>query len=302
MKTENKIIIILGPTASGKSELAVKIAQHFKGEIISADSRQVFKGMEINSGAVKVNKGRYKNIPHYLISFLDPEKDFNVSNFQEATQKLIKTIIQKNKLPIICGGSLFWIDALIKNRSFPAVKPNPVLRKKLSLKTTSELFQQLQKLDPQRAQNIDRHNKMRLIRALEIIEQLGKVPPLAASSPNPHIKYLLISPYKDWNTLQKRIRQNVKKRLQQEMIEEIEKLHYQRNISWEKIEKLGLSFRLIPQFLRKEIKTKKELEEKIYLAEKNYAKRQLTWMKKIKNINYVSNTQEAQKIITDFLA
>ncbi len=281
-KKKNKIIVILGPTASGKSSLAVEIASHFQGEIISADSRQIYRHTEINTGAVPINKDPYKNIPHHLISFLSLNKNFNVVDFQKKTTELIPRIFKKNKLPIICGGSIFWIYALIKGQQFPQVQPNFHLRKQLEQKTASQLFQKLKKRNPQQAHRIGPHNKIRLIRALEIINSLGDIPPLQYNPP-PY-DFIFLYPYYNWEELKKRIKKNVEIRWKQNMIEEIKRLN-EKGYTWKQIERLGLSFYLISQFLKKEPNTDenlKKLKEKIYLAEKNYAKRQLTWIKKFK--------------------
>ncbi|MEK7634419.1 MAG: tRNA (adenosine(37)-N6)-dimethylallyltransferase MiaA, partial [Patescibacteria group bacterium] len=161
-----KIIVILGPTSSGKSKLAIKIAKKYDGEIISADSRQVYKKLNIGSG--KITKKEMEGIPHYLLDVTSPKRTFTVNQYQKLAKKALKKIIKKGKLPIICGGTGLYIDTLIYDYQLPQVPPQPKLRKQLEKKSTEELFGQLQKLDSRRAQNIDKHNRRRLIRALEI--------------------------------------------------------------------------------------------------------------------------------------
>ncbi|HHE45883.1 MAG TPA: tRNA (adenosine(37)-N6)-dimethylallyltransferase MiaA [Candidatus Moranbacteria bacterium] len=323
MPKSNKIIVILGPTASGKSEIAIKLAKKFNGEIISADSRQIYKHMEINTGAVplerKENKGSTlafsQNIPHYLISFLEPDKKYNVVNFKEAAQKIISDILKRKKLPIICGGTGFWIKALIDDITFPEVKPNWKLRKKLASESAPTLFAQLQKKDPRRAASIDAKNKVRLIRALEICQKLGKVPLLkkvplnnlakTTSSLVAKYSFLQIGIQQKKENLNQKIKLNVQEKFKNGMIEEVKKLHSVSNekpLSWKKIQSFGLSFNLIPQYLSGKINSKKELLEKIYQAEKNYAKRQMTWFKKDSRIKWLENYTEIEKTVNQFLS
>ena len=191
---KNKIIVILGPTSSGKSEVAIKLAQKFNGEIISADSRQVYRGMDIGTGKVepdlsgeipqKFSSGKFYaespymsgGIAHYLIDIANPKTEYNAANFKNDANKIIEDILKRKKLPIICGGTGFWIKAIVDNVNFPKVKPDKELRKILEKKNAEELFKTLRELDSERANNIDAKNKVRLIRAIEICKAIGKVP------------------------------------------------------------------------------------------------------------------------------
>src|SRR3989344_1677449 len=170
-----KIIVILGQTASGKSELAVKLAKKINGEIISADSRQVYKGLNIGSG--KITKKEMRGIRHHLLDVTNPKRTFTVSQYQKLAKKAIQKILNKGKTPIICGGTGLYIDALIYDYYLPEVAPQLKLRKKLEKLSTEELFKKLQKLDFHRAKNIDKNNRRRLIRALEIVLITGKTVP-----------------------------------------------------------------------------------------------------------------------------
>jgi len=170
-----KIIVIVGPTASGKSKLAIELAKKLNGEIISADSRQVYKGLDIGSG--KISKKEMRGVPHYLLDVASPKIIFTASQYQKLAKRALRKILAKNKIPIICGGTGFYIDSLLYGYRLPPVPPQPKLRKQLEKKSAEELFSRLKKLDPRRARNIDRHNKRRLIRALEIILTTGKIVP-----------------------------------------------------------------------------------------------------------------------------
>ena len=170
----NKVIIILGQTSTGKSDFAVEIAKQVNGEIISADSRQVYIGMDLGTG--KITKKEMRGVPHHLLDILSPNKTFTVNDFQKIANKKIEEIIKKGKVPIICGGTGFYIDAVVDGTVFPNVPPNKKLREELSKKSSEELLKILIKLDKDRAENIDINNGVRLIRAIEIAKSLGSVP------------------------------------------------------------------------------------------------------------------------------
>ena len=173
-----KVIVILGQTATGKSALAVKIAKKINGEIISADSRQIYKGLDIGTG--KITKKEMRGVPHHLLDVANPKKKFSVAEYQKLANSAIAEIITKGKTPIICGGTGFYIDAITKGIIFPEVPPNAKLRKTLEKKSTEQLFDMLKNFDKSRARNIkekkEQNNKVRLIRAIEIAKALGKVP------------------------------------------------------------------------------------------------------------------------------
>lgn len=173
------IIVILGQTATGKSDLAVKIAlrlrsgsstQKQSGEIISADSRQVYKNLDIGTG--KISKQKMRGVPHHLLDVANPKRKFTVAEYKKLADKKTEEIISRGNIPIICGGTGFYIDAITKGTIFPEVPPNPKLRKTLYKKSAPELFKMLEKIDKSRAKNIknknELNNKVRLIRAIEI--------------------------------------------------------------------------------------------------------------------------------------
>jgi len=315
----SKIIVILGPTASGKSELAVKLALRLSSgqakklygingaEIVSADSRQVYKGLNIGSGKITPDtknslnfstgqvKKKYifthKGIPHHCIDVASPKRIFTVAQYQKLAKRALEKILAKNKLPIICGGTGFYIDALIYNYHLPEVPPQPNLRKQLEKKSAEELFKQLKKLDPRRAKNIDRCNKRRLIRALEIILTTGKIVPpknyLILRSHDKIVNYeiLKIAIKKSPEQLKKSISQRLKERLKQGMVKEVEKLHGQ-GLSWQRLDNLGLEYRYVSRYLRGFI-NKKEMVDSILKESWHYAKRQMTWFKNDKEIIWI---------------
>lgn len=348
--------VVIGPTASGKSEFAVKLAKKYNGEIISADSRQVYKGLDIGTGKVpgkwvrtpsnspypkgKTNADNgsfiadassgpppkiggvrggmksqetfvYKNVPHHVIDFVSPKRQYTVADFKRDGTKALLDIIARGKTPIMCGGTGQYVDALLMDQSLPEVPPDPSLRAKLEKKTTTELFAELKKKDPVRAAGIDPHNPRRLIRALEIIATLGKVPET--------FKQVNIQTYKQHGLelpieihylnpareeLYTRIEKRLKQRIKEGMVQEIINLN-KKGISWKWMDGLGLEYRYISQYLQSmsgslprigrvslsdEALAKSEggtisfFNSPQYLQLlseiKHYAKRQQTWFKK----------------------
>lgn len=297
-RTQNKIIVVLGPTASGKSDLAVKLAQKTNGEVISADSRQVYCGMDIGTG--KITKREMRGVKHYLLDIASPKSTFSVSRYQKLGKKAIKEILKRDRVPIICGGTGFYIDALVYGYKLPEVPPNPKLRKSLEKKSTDALFSTLKKLDPRRAKNIDKFNKRRLIRALEIIlTTKNPVPALSSSASIDGSKnqydVLFIGIKKPQEKLKKLIAKRLKKRLNQGMIKEVENIH-KSGVSWKKLESFGLEYRRVAEYLQNKI----SYAEMIPLLQKDiehYAKRQMTWFKNNKKIHWIENYKEAEKLI-----
>ena len=294
-KKHNKLLVIVGPNASGKSDLAVKLAKKFNGEVLSADSRQVYKGMNIGTG--KITKEEMQGIPHHLLDVASPKRRFSVAQFQKKAIETIKKIQKKGKLPILCGGTGFYIQSVVDGIVIPKVKPDWALRKKLEKKTCEQLYQQLKKLDPQRAKTIDKKNKRRLIRAIEIVLKTKKrIPPLKKKV---MFDALIIGIKRDKEELKKRIRKRLLKRLKEGMIEEVKSLH-KSGVSWKRLEELGLEYRYIAFYLQGKLNYK-EMVTQLQKAIENYAKRQMTWFKKDKRILWVTTYKEAEKLVKKFL-
>jgi len=291
-----KLVVILGPTASGKTGLSIKLAKRFKGEVISADSRQVYKGMDIGTG--KVTKGEMQNIPHYLLDIVSPKTRFTVTQYKTRVLKRIKDIQKRNKLPFLVGGTGFYIEAIIDGTAIPPVKPDWKLRKRLEKETTTNLFKRLEKLDPQRAKTIERYNKRRLIRALEIIIKTNRpVPPLKKNPIDSEV--LILGIKRDAKELKKLIKTRLLKRLREGMTAEVKKLHNQ-GVSWKRLEEFGLEYRYLALFLQKKL-TKQEMIEKLGKEIEHYAKRQMTWFKRDKRIKWVKDYKKAHELLTNFL-
>lgn len=304
----NKIIVILGPTASGKSDVAITLAKKFDGEIISADSRQIYRRMNIGTGKVigtwdiKHRTFVSEGIPHHLIDVADPNEEFNISHFKKLAEKAIEEILQKGKLPIICGGTGFWIKSIIDDVKLPEVKPNTELRRKLERNNAEELFIMLKKLDPERAQTIDAKNKVRLVRAIEIAKELGKVPkmlPVIGHRSSVKHNFLQIGIDVPKEVLNAKIKKRLDERFKQGMVEEVDKLHSE-GVSWQRLEYFGLEYRWIARYLQNKI-TLDEMKEKLYFDIIHYAKRQLTWFKKDKRILWLKAYAEIEKTVAEFI-
>jgi tRNA dimethylallyltransferase len=268
-----KIIVVCGPTATGKSDYAVELAQKINGEVISADSRQVYKGLDIGSG--KITKREMKRVPHHLLDVASPKRIFSVTQYKKLVDKAIKDILARGKTPILCGGTGFYIDTVIYDQNIPAVKPNKTLRKQLEKLSLEQLSAKLQDVDHERFETIDTKNKVRLIRALEIIDSLGSVPKTQRIK-----KYNVEWVYLDLadEALKKRIHDRLLKRMRLGMIKEVENLHKE-GVSWKRLESLGLEYRYLALFLQDKI-SKQEMLTQLEYAIWHYAKRQRTWFKK----------------------
>ena len=327
-----KIIVILGSTASGKSDLATDLAiwlgsrstskklEIAGAEIISADSRQVYKGMDIGTGKVPISYERsestkssipasagiqmfYRGIPHHLLDVVSPKKQFDIAKYKKLAEKSIEKIKSKNKIPIICGGAGFYIQAIVNNIIFPDVKPNESLRKKLEKKPIEELLSSLKGLDIDRFKSVDHKNKRRIIRAIEIAKALGKVPKIKPSS-----KYqaLQIGVSKSKEGLQKAIEKRLLKRLKQGMVSEVKKLHAS-GVSWKKLIEFGLEYKYVALHLQGKI-SRQEMLGQLNIAIRQYSKRQMTWFKHDNRIIWLDpissdkqKEKEVAKLIMDFL-
>lgn len=240
-----KVVVILGPTASGKTSLGISLAKKFNGEIISADSRQVYVGMDLGTG--KASKSEQRQARHHLIDVASPKRQYTINQFKRQAEEAIKKISAEGKVALVVGGSAFYIYGLIDGWDIPPIKPNSAIRSTLHKLTTEQLFQRLKKLDPVRAQTIDRFNQRRLIRAVEIVELSGKpVPPLQKS-----LKYdvLFLGVNKDRPVLRQLIENRLEKRIRQGMIAEARQL-LESGLSLKRMEQFGLEYRFLANTLK----------------------------------------------------
>jgi len=323
--TKNKIIVILGPTASGKTKLAVELASKFNGEIVSADSRQVYRGMDIGTGKdlkdyrleipnpndqlpnkFKIQNSKLKiiEIPYHLIDVANPKEQFDLAQYQKMAFRAIDDILKRGKLPILAGGSGLYLQAVVENYKLSEAKKDLALRKKLEKLSAAELFNKLKKLVPKMAVKLnqsDKNNKRRLIRYLEIVGQDHNFKSRAGKR-----KYnaLIIGVNFSRDILKQRIFKRLLERLkEQNMIGEVERLHEQ-GLSWKRLEDFGLEYKFVSLYLEGELQYE-EMVEKLNLAIYQFAKRQMTWFKRWEKqgakINWLKDFKKIEKLTKEFL-
>jgi tRNA dimethylallyltransferase len=297
-----KIIVVVGPTASGKSELAVKLAKKFNGEIISADSRQVYKGLDIGTG--KITNREMKGIPHHLLNVISPRGKFSVHDFIVRARKTIDDIVTRGKIPIIAGGTGFYIDAFVGRTIIPNIPADISLRKKLEMKTSAQLLTILQKKNPKRANEIikknEQNNKRRIIRAIEVATKLTECPRVTLGH---SLKYdvFWIGIEVDRKKLREKIHERLIERLRRGMVDEAKNLHAH-GLSYKRMEDLGLEYRYLARFLRKKI-SKDEMIEQLSAKIWQYARRQMTYWRRNINIHWFAPKQmaKAEQLVSSFL-
>lgn len=292
-----KLLIICGPTATGKSALAVELAKQFNGEVISADSRQVYTGLDI--GSAKITESEMQGIPHHLIDVAHPNDYFSVADFQKFAQEKVDEIHARGKLPILCGGTGMYVDSVIYNMQFPEVLPNNSLRTELEQLPVEQLFEKLVTLDPNRANTIDSQNPVRLIRAIEIATELGSVPTVSKH----HAQYdtLFIGLDLPKEILQERIKERITARIfasgknPRTLFDEITDLNTS-GVSFERLERFGLEYRYGSQYVQGKI-TLEQFEVLLATKTWQFAKRQMTWFKRNPEINWFNPITDQQKIL-----
>lgn len=291
-----KILVIVGPTASGKTSLSIELAKKFNGEIISADSRQVYRGLDIGTG--KVTRTEMQGIPHHLLDVAEPQNVYTVADYVRDGRIAINDIISRGKLPIVVGGTFFYIDALLGAVSTPEVAPNMELREKLEKYSNEELFEILKEKDSERAETIDPSNQRRLIRAIEIVSTLGVVPKTRALE---LYNALTIGIHIEKEDLLKNIHTRLIERIDAGMIEEVISLH-KNGLSYERMTELGIEYQYISEYLQDKI-TKDEMLTLIETKSWQYAKRQMTWLKRDKNIQWVrkDELEKIEELVREFV-
>jgi tRNA dimethylallyltransferase len=285
----NKLIIILGTTASGKTKLAVRLAHELNGEIISADSRQVYKGLDIGTGK---DLNEYiingHNIPYHLIDIIGAEKEFNLFEFQAGFYEIYSSLINRNVLPVVVGGTGLYLESIILNYHLPPALPDQELRKDLQTRSIEELQKHLLALKTHIHNKTDMTDKNRLMRAIEI--ERTRKRHSAESIPKPLLNVAVFGIHWERSILRKRITARLSQRLEDGMIEEVKELHNS-GLSWARLESFGLEYRFVAQFLQGQI-TDEEMFEKLNTRIHQFAKRQETWFRRMERkgitINWIN--------------
>jgi tRNA dimethylallyltransferase len=291
MKKLPKVLVVVGPTATGKSDLAVILARRFHGEIVSADSRQIYHGLDIGSG--KVTKREMYGIPHHMLDIESPKRVYNVERYRAEASRAVADIISRGKLPIICGGTGFYVDALIHDERFPAVAPDKTLRARLAKRSPESLMKMLHKLDARRAREMDPHNKVRIIRAIEIARALGNVPKVKRKN---QYDVLWIGLHLSRPALREKIHTRLMRRMKSDrIVAETRRLRAQ-GVSWRRLHEFGLEYRHVGLYLQKKL-SKTEMLEKLEREIVDFSKRQMTWFGRNRDIKWFAPT-EVKKITT----
>jgi tRNA dimethylallyltransferase len=297
-----KLIVVLGPTASGKSALGIALAQQFGGEIVSADSRQVYRGLDI--GTAKVTADEQALIPHHLLDIVEPQETYTVAQFQQDAIAAIATIVERGHVPLLVGGSPHYIQAVVDNLTIPGVPPQPDLRTRLETQPLPALLQQLEQLDPQSAATIDRHNPRRVIRALEVCLITGKPFSELRGKAQPLYHSLLLGVQWPRPVLYQRIDARVDERMSQGMVQEVRDLLI-RGITHERLDAFGLEYRYISRWLRGEFASEEEMVQRLKYAIHDFTRRQLTWFRRETRIIWIEGGPQMEEasiqIAGDFL-
>ena len=268
------LLVVLGPTASGKTHLAVQAARQLNGEIISADSRQVYRGLDIGSGK---DLEEYGKTPYHLIDVADPGYEFSLFDFVHAFSQAFKEIRERNRLPILVGGTGLYLDAVLRGYDLVAVAENPALRQELESLTLEALRERLQSLRPEQHNTSDLNDRKRMIRAIEIAvgEGLANARPLSLPQLDSQVFGLT------WSrpVLRQRITKRLRQRLDHGLVEEVEQLH-SAGVAWETLDYYGLEYRFVAQYLQGQL-NRNDLFQKLNSAIHQFAKRQETWFRRM---------------------
>ena len=270
---ETQILLIMGPTASGKSSRAVEEALVRDGEIISVDSRQVYRGLNI--GTEKITTEEMRGVPHHLIDIRNPKETYSAGDFFIDATRLIKEISARGKLPILAGGTHFYFDALLKGLPM-GVDANHALREELEKLSTEDLALRVINHDARRASELDPKNRRRLIRALEIIDTKGTVPVRTLPTLKYKTEWIVIDPSKE--ELQSRIDTRLKSALSRGLIDEVHRVRTE--VGDIRLNELGLEYKIVGEFLRGE-RTEESLLSTLSAKLWQYARRQKAWLRKL---------------------
>lgn len=314
---KRKVVAIVGPTASGKTALAVKLAKEFDGEIISADSRQVYRELNIGTGK---DLAEYGETPYHLIDIVDPEEKLTLFDYLPLARKAIEDILSRGKLPIIVGGTGLYVQGIVEGFELEKIiKHQETIdqkysRQKLDNLTIEQLNNELQQLDPEKYETIDRKNRPRLIRAIELAQE-----GLRPTKVKPDFEVLQIGIELPRSELHERIDRRVDERFEQGMLEEVEGL-LTSGIDPDWLTGLGLEYREITQYLVSSIKHKgsktherlntnhlilnpefQAMSQRLKFRSHQFARRQLTWLRRFPEINWLSDFAEMKRFVKIFL-
>ena len=297
------VYVIGGPTASGKSKLAVELAKKVNGEIISADSMQIYK--EMNIGTAKVNKEEMQGVQHYLVDFVSPDERYSVSNFKKDAERAIEEILAKGKTPIVVGGTGLYIDSLIYGIEFQDEEVDLEYREKLNKIADEEglenLYKKAQEIDPEAMKKISINDRKRIIRVLEIYHKTGKTKTeqeLQSRKNEVKYEYKVFAITMDREKLYERIEKRVDFMIDQGLIEEVKQILEKYHTFPTAMQ--GLGYKEVVEYLEGSC-TKEEMIEKIKKETRHYAKRQLTWFRKNKETIWLDGEKSTDENVSIIL-
>lgn len=295
-----KVVVICGPTASGKTALSIELAKRINGEIISSDSMQIYKDMDI--GTAKPTKEEMQGIKHYLVDFVEPNKRYSVADFKKDAEKAIEEILKNGKVPIIVGGTGLYVDSLIYGIEYQDIKFDEKYRKELENRVEQEglesLYNEAKKIDPQAMEKISSNDQKRILRVLEIYKATGKnKTEQEAESRKNGVKYdyKVFAINMDREKLYERINKRVDIMIEQGLIQEVQDLLKKYDEFPTAMQ--GLGYKEVVEYLQGNI-SKEEMIEKIKMETRRYAKRQMTWFKKNKQTIWIG-PHDLQKILDE---
>ena len=302
----SKVVVILGVTASGKTDLAIKLARKINGEIVSADSRQVYKEFDIGTAKPQghwMTVGRTREfvsggVVHYLVDTIDPKEDFTLASYQKSAIEKLKEISRRGRLPFLVGGTALYLKAVLENWNIPRVAANPALRSKLEHKKTEDLFGELKRQDPEAAAVTGAYNKRRIVRALEVIYQTGQKFSEQRKIGRPVFHVLKIGLKISRPELDQRIARRTDEMIKDGLLEEVRQLH--KKYPWDLAPMQSIDYQEFKDFFEGK-KTITETIKTINAHHLAYARRQMTWFKKDKDINWITSQKEAAEKIENFL-
>lgn len=296
-----KIIAIVGPTASGKTGLSLALAKKFNGEIVNADSRQVYRGMDIGTAKEPKDAAGEEYIAggvrHHLLDIVNPDEEFTLAHYKKVAFEVIDEILSRGKLPIVVGGTGLYVRTIVNNPDIPAVAPDLKLREKLEKMSDGERAELLKNLDPKTAEKIDMKNPRRVIRAIEVAMSGESFLDLQNKF-NPRYDVLQIGLAVEREELYKRINARVDQQIEDGLAEEVKNLA--RKYSWSLPAMSGIGYKQIGSYLREEA-VLPEAIEMIKRDTRHYAKRQMTWFKKDERIKWVTDAEEAEELVKKFV-
>lgn len=295
-----KLIVILGPTACGKSGLGIALARRYNGEVVSADSRQVYRGLDLGTG--KVTAEEMAGVPHHLLDVADPGEQYSVARFQAEAYAAIDDILARGRLPFLVGGTGLYVRSVAEGYVFHAAPPDPALRTRLEKLSIEELRQALTDAGVELDADCY-HNRPRLVRLLE--KHLNGEDPHAEAERQPRYEVLTLGVGYSRETVCKRIDDRLIARLDAGMVEEVAALR-KNGVSDDFLEGLGLEYRYILRHLTGAIPTQEQLIDQLGQAIKRFAKRQVSWFKKDRDVHWLDMegdpVREAAELIEAFLA